>query len=642
MTQLAEIAEGEQKALDLKEVDLKELTRVAEDSLINPRYAKAGKSSAPMKVDQSLELLDCFIAPCTVGCPIHQDIPEYIRLIGEERYAEAFELIIAKNPLPFITGYICDHNCQLKCVRNDYEDSVQIRDLKHIAAEKGYAEIIDTISPPEYQRDIQVAVIGAGPAGISAGYFLAREGFQVTVFDKMDRPGGMVAHGIPDFRYPKGTVEKDVELARRVGVKFEMNSDPTLDISALKTAGFTYIVLAIGAWKSRLLTITGEQDKVRGAIDFLHAYKKDPASQELGTHVVVIGGGNSAMDSARAAKRVLGVETVSILYRRTIKQMPADREELENAVLDGVIFHELVNPISLENGILTCQVMELGEVDASGRRRPVPVKDQTVTFPADSVLTAIGELVEYDLLEENGIALDENGNIQVDEYNQTSLENVFITGDAFRGPATVVEGIADARKAVNGILELEGTAQTLLIPQLTFDRASQQAAVAAKKAFIHPQVPKAEFEQSYHEETERCLECNYLCDKCVEVCPNRANIAIQVDSPLLRDKNQVLHMDALCNECGNCATFCPYQGSPYLDKFTVFWDEEAFLESANEGYLPLPDDRVRIRYQGEDFELKYDNGHLKAPDMFKGDDQLRGVFEIMLTVRERYPYLEAA
>ena len=642
MTQLAEIAEEEKEALKLTEVDMIEMVRVAEDSLVNPRYAKEGKSSAPMKVDQSLELLDCFIAPCTVGCPIHQDIPEYIRLIGEERYAEAFELIIAKNPLPFITGYICDHNCQLKCVRNDYEDSVQIRDLKHIAAEKGFAEIIDTISPPEQQRDVQVAVIGAGPAGISAGYFLAREGFQVTVFDKMDRPGGMVAHGIPDFRYPEGTVEKDVELARRAGVKFEMNCDPALDIPALKAAGFTYIVIAIGAWKSRLLSITGDQDKVRGAIDFLHAFKKDPASQKLGAHVTVIGGGNSAMDSARAAKRVPGVETVSILYRRTIKQMPADREELENAKLDGVIFQELVNPISLENGTLTCQVMELGEVDASGRRRPVPVEGETVTFPADSVLTAIGELVEYDLLEENGIAFDERGNIKVDQYNQTSLENVFITGDAYRGPATVVEGIADARKAVDGILELEEVAQPLLtLPQLAFDRSIQQTAVAAKKAVIHPQVPKADFEQSYHEETERCLECNYICDKCVEVCPNRANIAIQVDSPLLKDQNQVLHMDALCNECGNCATFCPYQGAPYLDKFTVFWDEEAFLESKNEGYLPITNDEARVRYQGEDFVVKYDNGHLTAPDKFKGDDQLKGVFEIILTVRDRYPYLEA-
>ena len=643
MNQLAEIAEEERGALKLDQVDLKEIKLVAEDALTNPRYAKEGKSSAPMKIDQSLELLDCFIAPCTVGCPIHQDIPEYIRLIGEERYAEAYELIIAKNPLPFITGYICDHNCQLKCVRNDYEDPVQIRNLKHIAAEHGYDAVIETIAPPKNQRKTRAAVIGAGPAGISAGYFLAREGFQVTVFDKMDRPGGMVAHGIPDFRYPAGTVEKDVELARRVGVHFEMNCDPNLDIPALKEAGFNYIVIAVGAWKSRPLSLEGETDRVRGAIDFLHAYKKDPGSQELGPHVAVIGGGNSAMDSARAAKRVAGVETVSILYRRTIKQMPADREELENAMGDGVIFQELVSPLSLKDGILTCQVMELGDVDASGRRRPVPVEGETISYPADSVLTAIGELVEYDLLTQNGIRVDERGNIQVDENNQTSLENVFIAGDAFRGPATVVMAIADARKAVNGILEAESVDQpALTVPYPDFDTLSQAEAVISKKAFITPQIRAEEFDQSYRAETDRCLECSFLCNKCVEVCPNRANVAIKVDSPFLKNQNQVLHLDALCNECGNCATFCPYQGSPYLDKFTLFWDEAAFLESSNEGYLPLPDDGLRVRYQGEDFELKFENGHLTAPDQFKGDDQLKGVFDIMLTVRERYPYLLAA
>ena len=641
LTQLAEISEGLEETLSRDAVDLKKLSELAAEAMSGSRYAKEGKSYEPMKIDHSLELLDCFVAPCTNGCPIHQDVPEYIRLIGEERYEEAYQLIIAKNPLPFITGYICDHNCQLKCVRNDYEESVQIRNLKHIAAEKAYTNVIETISPPESQREARAAVIGAGPAGISTGYFLAREGFQVTVLDKMDRPGGMVAHGIPDFRYPEGTVEKDVELARRVGVQFEMNCDPKLDIPALKEAGYSYIVLAIGAWKSRLLSIEGDQDRVRGAIDFLHAYKKAPESQKLGAHVAVIGGGNSAMDSARAAKRIPGVETVSILYRRTINQMPADREELKNAMDDGVIFQELVNPLSLEGGILTCQVMELGDLDDSGRRRPVPVEGKTVTFPADSVLTAIGELVEYDLLTENGIAVDEKGNIQVDEFNQTSVDNVFIVGDALRGPATVVEGIADARKAADGILEKEGIDQPFLtVPHPEFDRKIQTEAIISKKAFITPQVLHEDFEQNYLAETERCLECNFICDKCVEVCPNRANIAVQVDSPYLKDHNQVLHLDALCNECGNCATFCPYQGEPYQDKFTLFWDEEAFLESENEGYLPLPDGTMKMRCQGGIHELSFNDGRVvPAGSSLVVDSSVQALFSLILAVRDRYSYL---
>ncbi|MDZ7843554.1 MAG: putative selenate reductase subunit YgfK [Anaerolineales bacterium] len=641
MTQLAELLETEVEALERNTVDLEVLERVAADALTDPRYAFEGKSPAPMKTGEHLPLLDCFLAPCTIGCPIHQDVPEYIRLIHKERYAEAYRLIIAKNPLPFITGYICDHQCQLKCVRNDYEDAVQIRDLKHIAAEKGFAEVIGTISPPEERRDTRAAVIGAGPAGLSAGYFLAQEGFQVTVFDKLDLPGGMVAHGIPDFRYPEGTVEKDVELIKRAGVEFELNCDPDLNIQQMREAGFDYVVLAIGAWKSRELQVEGEQERVRGAINFLQDFKDHPQKIKLGERVAVIGGGNSAMDSARAALRVPGVEQVSILYRRTIKQMPADREELENALKDGVIFEELVSPLSLEGVTLTCQMMELGEKDASGRRRPVPVEGKTVSFPVDTVLTAIGELVDYELLEENGIAVGEGGEILVDEFNETSVDGVFIVGDAYRGPATVVEGIADARRAADGILRRERSAERLLtLPVVDFDEEMRLVEAREKKAVLSPRVSPENFEQDYRAESGRCLECSILCNKCVSVCPNRANVAVEVESGGLEKVNQILHLDALCNECGNCETFCPYQGAPYLEKFTLFWDEQAFQESENEGYLPLAESGLRMRYQGEIHDLSWGSGEVIPRDEeLIVDGELQGLFDLMLTVRDRYPYL---
>ena len=640
MTQLAELLETETDALERDTVDLEVLKQVAEDALSDPRYAFEGKSSAPMKTEDPLPLLDCFLAPCKAGCPIHQDIPEYIRLIREERCADAYRLITARNPLPFITGYICDHNCQLKCVRNDYEDPVQIRDLKHIAAERGFEQVIDTIAPPAELREERVAVIGGGPAGLSTAYFLAREGFQVQVFDKMDRPGGMVAHGIPDFRYPEETVERDVELIRQVGVEFTLNCDPDFDLQQLKTQGYDYIVLAIGAWKSRRLQVKGDQDRVRGAINFLHSFKLDPEAIQLGKRVAVIGGGNSAMDSARAALRVPGVEEVSILYRRTIKQMPADREELENALKDGVVFHELVSPVSLKGGQLTCQVMELGEKDASGRRRPEPVIGETVSFPADTVLTAIGELVDYDLLEKNGIAVGERGEILVDEYNQTSVDNVFIAGDAYRGPATVVEGIADGRRVADGVLRRERASERLLtLPVIEFDQETRLEEAREKKAVLNPRVNPEMFEEAYLAEAERCLECSTLCNKCVSVCPNRANVAVEMDSGLEK-VNQILHLDALCNECGNCETFCPYQGAPYQDKFTLFWDEQAFLENENEGYLPLPDGSLRLRYQGKIHELTYSNGRVIPWDAeLPVDGELQGLFNLMVTVRDRYPYL---
>ena len=641
MTQLAELVDEQSEVITMESVDLAKLAQVSENALKDPRYAKEGKSSEPMKINQSLELLDCFVAPCIVGCPITQDIPEYIRLIGEERYAEAYELIIAKNPLPFITGYICDHDCQLKCVRNDYDDSVLIRDLKRIAAENGFESVLEKIPFGEITQDKKIAVIGAGSAGLSAGYFLAREGFEVTIFDKTDRPGGMVAHGIPGFRIPDLAMENDLALIKRSGVKFELNCDPKLDIEQLKKDGYTYIILAIGAWKSRLLKLEGDQEKVWGAIDFLLTYNRDPKSLNLGKHVTVIGGGNSAMDSARAALRVPGVESVSILYRRTIKQMPADREELEFAQEDGVIFNELVSPTSLKDGILVCQKMKLGEKDASGRRRPMPIDGELVEFPADSVLSAIGELVEYDLLKDNGIEVDEQGNIQVNAFNETNLENVYLAGDAYRGPASVVEAIADGRKAADGILEKEGIDERqITIPIMKFNEEARNKAIARKKALITPSLTQIDFDEKYLDETNRCLECNIICNKCVEVCPNRANIAVVVDSPLLKDQNQILHLDALCNECGNCSTFCPYQAAPYKDKFTLFWDEKAFLENENEGYYLLPDAGLRMRYHGEIHDLSYANGKVvPADDSLVVDDKLQGIFELMLAVRDRYAYL---
>ena len=641
MKQLAELLEPEADALGRETVDLARLAETAAAARRHPRYARVEKSAATMKIDRSLEKLDCFVAPCTYGCPIHQDIPEYIRLIGEGRYTDAYRLITAKNPLPFITGYICDHNCQLKCVRNDYEDPLLIRDLKRIAAEHGFKEVLAQIPPGEVTRDACVAVIGAGPAGLSTGYFLAKEGFDVTIFDKTDRPGGMVAHGIPVFRYPDSALERDLALIERSGVTFVLNCDPNLTLEALKADGYTYIVLAIGAWKSRQLRVEGDIAGVRGAIEFLQEYRLDPEDIALGKHVAVIGGGNSAMDSARAAMRVDGVEDVTIYYRRTVKQMPADREELENAARDGVIFKELLSPLSLHDGQLTCQVMQLGEVDASGRRRPVPVEGKVETFPADTVLAAIGELVDYDLLTANGVEVDDRGGIHTGAYHETSVENVFIAGDAYRGPATVVEAIADARAVADGILAKENMEErNLILPEMAFNDGARREAVLAAKPLITPHTPADIFDEAYAAETGRCLACNLLCNKCVDVCPNRANVPIVVNSPYLKNHNQILHIDALCNECGNCATFCPYQGAPYNDKFTLFWDAEGYQTSAADGYLPTSPDALLLRCGGEEYTCQVENGHVTGAEPALPDTrEVQALVAMIDAVARDYAYL---
>lgn len=639
--QLAHLLEEGLKSLPPETVSVEKLRLVAEDAFANARYKKEAKPDAPMKIDQKLGLLDCFVAPCTVACPIHQDVPEYIRLIGEERYFEAYQLIVAKNALPFMTGFICEHGCELKCVRNDYEDAVRIRDLKRIADEKGFEEFMEKLADGKPENGIRAAVVGAGPAGLSSAYFLAREGFNVTVFDKTDKPGGMVMHGIPGFRIPEWAIENDLTLVKKMGMSFELECDPQIDVQELKEDGFKYIHLAIGAWKSRMLKVEGDQDKVLGGIKFLQEFKRNPQDIQLGKNVAVIGAGNSAMDSARAAKRVPGVENVIIIYRRTQKQMPAEREELELALGDDIAFRELLNPVSLKDGILTCQQMKLGEVDASGRRRPVPVEGQFVEFEIDTVLSAIGELADYDLLKANGIDIDERGNIQVNQFNETSVENVYIGGDAYRGPASIVEAIADAQAVADGIFAKEGIVpQTVSPGDYSFNQEQRLEDIAAKKAVIHPIVPADEFDTDFATETNRCLECNLVCNKCVEVCPNGANVAIKVDAPGLRDVNQILHIEGLCNECGNCSVFCPYDGDPYKDKFTLFWKLEDFENIANEGFIFLTESTLKMKYAGDVYDLVLEDGQVKPQDSALDiNSEVQHLLEVIRTVKQRYPYM---
>ncbi|MCF7794514.1 MAG: putative selenate reductase subunit YgfK, partial [Candidatus Cloacimonetes bacterium] len=250
LSQLAYLLDDEMKQPVKDRIDLSKLDELAKNALESPIYKMETKSQIPMKIDKKLEMMKCFIAPCKEACPINQDVPEYIRLIGEERYLEAYELILSKNPLPHITGFICDHQCMFKCVRNDYEEPVLIRELKRVAAEKGFSKYMIKMKTDVKPIDIKVAIIGAGPAGLSSAHFLARAGFDVTVFDRTDKPGGTVIHTIPGFRIPKWAIDNDIELIKRMGVKFKFNADEDINIANLKADGFKYINLAIGAWKS--------------------------------------------------------------------------------------------------------------------------------------------------------------------------------------------------------------------------------------------------------------------------------------------------------------------------------------------------------------------------------------------------------
>ncbi len=536
------------------------------------RNTKPVKPQPERKLNEKVPLFDCFTAPCTHGCPIRQDIPQYIELVGKGDYDGALRLIVEKNPLPFITGTICPHHCADKCTRHFYEESIRIRRAKLTAAENGLDALLKDLKPGE-PNGKKVAVIGGGPAGMAAAFFLSRQGVAVTLFEKRKALGGVVRYVIPEFRIGAAAIENDAKILKIMGVEIRLNT-PAPKADALFVEGYTDLVYAVGAWAEGKMRL--EKGEAMNVIRFLEESKAGTLGS-LGENVIVIGGGNTAMDAARAAKRANGVKHVRLVYRRTAKYMPADEEELALAKEDGVLFCELLAPVALENGTLLCNVMKLGEPDASGRRSPAET-GETVALPCDTLIAAVGEKIETALFAENGIQLTERGRVKTDANLMTSREHIYVIGDCSRGPATVVEGIADARTVADAIVGK----YTYAVPETA---QPTEAACFEKHGILK------DYEQAEKEHL-RCLSCGTVCECCVQVCPNRANVAIRVPG---KEKPQILHVDRMCNECGNCLVFCPYDSKPYREKFTLFATEAEFMGSENKGFLPVSNRVVKLR-----------------------------------------------
>ena len=580
LTQMAKLLDKENAPFE--KIDVEAAGKLAKEAVKDPHHVKAMKPLPSRKMKKEVPLMDCFVAPCKEGCPIHQDITTYLQLVGEEKYEEAMEVITEKNPLPFITGTICAHNCMSKCTRNFYETPVHIREMKLKAAENGYEALLEKLPVPAVTKAGKAAVIGGGPAGMAAAYFLRKGGMEVTLFEAKESLGGVVRHVIPPFRISEDAIEKDAEILRKMQVDIRCNTKVE-SLEELKKQGYTKIVLAVGAPVQGSLKL--ESGMPKNALEFLAEFKQTDGNVSLGKYVVVIGGGNTAMDTARAAKRNVGVEHVYLVYRRTRRYMPADEEELVMALEDGVEFKELLSPVKLENGQLLCKVMQLSDYDVSGRRG-VTETGETVWVPADTVIAAVGEKVPTDWYQANGLAVSEKGRLYVDEKTlKTSDDNVYAAGDGLYGPATVVEAIRDGRKVAEAI------AGEVLARD--FDKLAEEEKVYAKRGVLKE-------EQKETKEAGRCLGCSTICENCVEVCPNRANITIQVPG---MEKHQIIHVDYLCNECGNCKSFCPYSSAPYLDKFTLFETEADMENSKNQGFAVLDQEtrRCKVRFFGKTF-----------------------------------------
>lgn len=545
------------------------------------RYqAEWKKGTASIK--GKLPLTDCFAAPCVQACAAKQNPPAYMRALADGQATEALSYIMADNPLPTICGVLCDHRCQDACSRADYEGPVRIRDMKLAAAR--LADI-----PPEKKDPItgkgKAAIIGSGPAGLSCAHYLALEGYPVCVFERSSSAGGVPANVIPSFRIAREDLARDIDRVRRLGADFVFgwHGGPR----ELKELGFDSVVLAFGASSPKPLELPGSGIALTDALDFLARAMGGSADYGFARHIVVVGGGNTAMDAARQARRLPHGPEVTILYRRTVAQMPADREEFEAAIADGVLYRELSQPHSAHAGFLRARDMELGKPGPDGRAESLPT-DRFSDLPCDLVISALGEAPDAEMLAGFGLSSCPEGKALADPVTmQTELQGLYLIGDARRGPASIIAAAADGRAAAYAILRAHGLEPRI---QPTPVPPAAGEALSRRGWLLKSSEDTITSEAFLKREADRCLSCASACLRCVEVCPNRANVALPVEAvpggPYAQGI-QILHLDALCNECGNCVTFCPWEGKPHADKATLYNGADELKAGGNPGFAFL-------------------------------------------------------
>jgi NADH-quinone oxidoreductase subunit F len=397
--------------------------------------------------------------PCQHACPIGTEVPAYVSLIADGRFAEAMDVIRKDNPLPSVCARVCHHPCEVRCQAGKTGDPIAIRALKRVATDHALQAGSYAAAPKPGNDGEKVAIVGAGPAGLTAGYYLAGRGYQVSIFEALPVAGGAAAVYIPEFRLPKALLRADIENIESAGVRILTNTKIGEDISFDQLrASHRAVFLAAGAHRSRSLGVFGEDAAgVLGAMEFLRAVNLEE-KVEVGRRVAVIGGGNAAVDAARVARRIEGCEEVSLIYRRTRTEMPAFEEEVEAALAEGIEMRFLTAPsrVLSEDGEVVgveCLRMELGEPDRSGRRRPVPIADSQFTIPVDTLLVAIGEAPDVSFLgEAHAVRLLDGERIAASQDTcVTNLEGVFAGGDVVTGPNTIVDAMASGKEAAESI-----------------------------------------------------------------------------------------------------------------------------------------------------------------------------------------------
>ena len=617
-------------ALTVKEAALQNLNSYADRVALQDAFIRSA-GTPDIKTNRELGPFDCIHAPCKDTCPTNQDIPGYMYHTAAGDIPSAFETVFATNPFPSITGMVCDHLCQYKCTRINYDESLHIREVKRFIAENHPGP---ATSDQAEKNGRKAAIIGAGPAGLSCGWFLAKAGFEVHLYEQKAMPGGMVSAAIPSFRLTDEAIDRDIQRVLAAGITLHDNYRITRENFNSLYESNHVVFMGAGAQRSAKLDIEGiNTEGVFDPLDFLFKVKtKD--DHGLGKNVVIIGGGNTAMDAARTAYRLVGKEgKVTIVYRRTINEMPADKGEIAAVREEGIEILGLTNPerILSENGRVSgiaCSKNILAMKGKDGRMAPIKIPDSEFKICCDTIIPAIGQQLDIDFIDPEKLKTARGS-------YQTVLPKLFIGGDALRGASTAINAIGDGRKAAAEILQnlpdLAATSPTaekaIDIKELLHRKSVRMYGARPKETALNDRqnftlVMSSYTEHDARNEAARCLQCDEICNVCVSVCPNLANFSHRVKPVFynlqkvvvkefgiishekdvrfeLEQEYQILNLRDLCNECGNCATFCPSSGKPYKDKPGLSLSMESF-KSEKQGYFlsTLDEKKVLIYKEG--------------------------------------------
>ncbi|MGO9180392.1 MAG: putative selenate reductase subunit YgfK [Candidatus Limnocylindrales bacterium] len=619
------------------------------------RYQKQSFRMDRSKTPRQLGLFDCIAAPCLDECPIDQQVPQYMAAVRAGDFREAVRITRLDNPLPAVLGRVCDHLCENTCIRTHLDQPLAIRQIKRFIMEH---EGQPTPLAALHATASRVAVIGAGPAGLAAAEWLARAGIGVTIFEAHPYAGGMVGGAIPSYRLPQAQIDQDLAVLERLGVEFRYNQRAGVDftIDELGGEGFAAIFIAVGAQRAKRLGLPGED--AEGTIDgvtFLRSVREGrPVA--IGSRVAVVGAGDTAMDCVRSARRA-GASSVSLIYRRSVDQMPADPEEIHASREEGISIVELARPTALRvrdgrlAGLVCTRTAYRGVRDAAGRKVPEDVPGTDFEIGVDTLILAISQHAVLDFFGDRAPDLTPAGYIAVDPVTfETSVPGVYAGGDvAARGPASIVQAAADGKRVAAAIAaalgvppqhpaaEPSGAGTRSELQALVVRRARREYRVPIRTSDLDRRDGFEETVLGYSadeamKEASRCLDCDKICSLCVGVCPNLALTTyemapVRADLPVLAVANgavvangsapfvaeqrlQIAVLTDFCNECGNCVTACPTSGKPYVDKPRLYLDRADFEAQASNAFMLLGDGTMEARFDGRTHRISV-NGRIE-------------------------------